>query len=128
MRALRPLHIAIFFFIIAAALLALIATHKTRATPVDTLRPVAAEEDNFSKYIEEAEQQNAIERDRKEQTEKLAKLAKAKKDSVECQFWTQQKQNHATNKRVEEKITQFCELPQTQDAASTTSTSQDAAQ
>jgi hypothetical protein len=125
MRAPTPLHLAIILFIIAAALLVLIATHKTKAVVVPTERSAIAEEDNFEKYIDEVEKQNALERDQKEQAEKLANLAKARKDSVECQFWTQQKQKHSANKRVEEKITQFCELPPTTDTSAADTSSAD---
>ena len=122
MRAPTPLHLAITLFIIAAALLVLIATHKTKAVPVVTERSAIVEEDNFAKYIDDAEKQNALERDQKEQAEKLEKLAKARKDSVECQFWSQQK--HSGNKRAEEKLAQFCELPSTQTSSSASSDAQ----
>ena len=107
MFARSNLYLAGFFFLIAIILFALIATHKTktvRETPVNDASNTVA------RYIDEAEQQDSLIRDQREQANKLAKLTKAKKDSVECQFWTLQKQKKSTNPRIEEKITQFCEL------------------
>lgn len=109
MRAPSSLQLAGIFFIIAIGLLVLIVTHKPAKTVPEAPVRSSVDSDTITKYIDEAEKQNELERDKKEQANKLAKMIKAKKDSVECQFWQQQKQKKATN-RVDEKITQFCEL------------------
>lgn len=116
MLARSNLYLAGFFFLIAIILFVLIATHETK---IASEAPVndASNTNTVARYIDEAEKQDALERDQKEQANKLAKLAKAKKDSVECQFWILQKQKKSTNPRIEEKITQFCELQPDQTAA-----------
>lgn len=124
MRTRTNLYLAGLFFLIAIALFVLIATHKTKAVSEVT----ATDSNNtVARYIDEAEKQDALERDQREQTNKLTKLAKAKKDSVECQFWTLQKQKKSTNPRIDEKITQFCELPPEQ-AATLTSANETSSQ
>jgi uncharacterized protein YcbK (DUF882 family) len=100
----------IFFLIAIAVLITLIATHKTNPSAAANTSITSTTENTVSKYIDAIEKQNELDRDQKEQADKLAKLAKAKKDSVECQFWMQQKQNQSTNPRLDEKLTQFCEL------------------
>lgn len=107
---LSPLHIAITFFALAAALLVAIVTHKSKPAAVIVDRSVVVEEERFAEYLDEAEKQNALERDKREEAEKIEKIAKSRKESVECQFWKQQ-QKHKQDKRVQEKIAQFCELP-----------------
>ncbi len=99
-------------FVIAAALLVLVFTHK-RAAPVHT-SPVAENEHVVENYIKEVELKNELERDAIEQTRKHEKLAQAKKDSVECKFWTQQKASSSKpNAKTDEKIAHFCELEAT---------------
>ncbi len=111
---ISPLHIAIAFFAIAAAVFVAIVTHKSKPAAVTMERSVIVEEERFAQYLDEAEKQTALERDQREEAEKLAKLAKSRKESVQCQFWKQQKQD----KRTQEKIAQFCELPPTENATS----------
>lgn len=99
-------------FVIAAGLLILVFTHK-REAPVQAA-PVVENEHVVEDYIKEVELKNELERDAIEQTRKQEKLAKAKKDSVECKFWTQQKANSSKpNAKADEKIAQFCELEAT---------------
>ena len=114
MRTRSNLYLAGLFFLAAIVLFVLIATHKTK---VVSEAPVDDASNTVAKYIDEVERKNELERDQKELANKLAKLAKAKKDSVECQFWMLQKQKKSTNPRIEEKITQFCELQPDQTAA-----------
>jgi hypothetical protein len=106
---LPPLKIVatILFFAIAILLLALISTSKPKPHPNMNVAP----EDNntVANYIDEVQRKNDLERDEKAQAEKLAAMAKAKKDSVECQFWKQQ-QTQKTTPKIEEKVSQFCEL------------------
>ena len=109
-----PLHIAIIFFAIAAALLFTVFTHKSKPAAVTVEQSSIAAEERFSQYLDNAEKQNELERDQREEAEKLAKKIKIRKESVECQFWKQQKQD----KRTQEKIAQFCELPPTENATS----------
>ncbi|RZA00652.1 MAG: hypothetical protein EOO68_11040, partial [Moraxellaceae bacterium] len=75
MRAPSSRLIAVILFAIATLLLALIATHKPK---VATSTVTTHSDDTVAKYIEEVEKQNTLERDRKEQADKLAKLTKAK--------------------------------------------------
>lgn len=97
----------LLFFAIAILLLALISTSKPKPHPNMNIAP----EDNntIANYIDEAQRKNDLERNEKAQAEKLAAMAKAKQDSVECQFWKQQ-QTQKTKPKIEEKIAQFCEL------------------
>lgn len=113
-----PLHIAIVFFGVAAALLFAIVTHKSKPAATTVEQSSIAAEERFSQYIDNAEKQNALERDQREEAEKLAKKVKARKESLECQFWMQQQKQNQKDKRVQEKITQFCELPPTENPTS----------
>ncbi|RYY03797.1 MAG: hypothetical protein EOO53_07850 [Gammaproteobacteria bacterium] len=98
--------ITTLFLVIAVVLVTLIATSKPKVQP----KPVTVEEDNtISKYVDDVQLKIDLDRDEKEQANKQAKLAKAKRDSVECQFWKQQ-QAKKTTPKIEAKITQFCEL------------------
>ena len=98
--------ITALFLIIVVVLVTLIATSKPKVQPTST----APQEDNtLTNYIAEAQRKNDLERDEREAAYKLEKLAKAKKDSAECQFWTKQHANKASP-RTTEKVTQFCEL------------------
>lgn len=117
MRAPSNLQLAGIFFVITLILMVLIVTRKTTKV---TEAPASYSNNTIAKYVDEAKQQNDLERDQREQADKLEKLAKAKRFSVECQFWKQQKekQTKQTNLRTDEKIIQFCELPQAQTAAS----------
>lgn len=119
MRAPSNLQLAGIFFLIAIVLMVLIFTHKSS---VATDAPKTYADDTVTKYIDEVEKQNNLERNEKEHAEKLAKLAKAKRDSVECQFWKQQqKQAQQVNPRTDEKVIQFCELQPDQASSSTSS-------
>jgi hypothetical protein len=105
--------LARIFFVIAAGLLVLIFTHK-REKPVQPPVVTESSEGTVTKYIAEVERKNELERDEIEQARKLAKLAQAKKDSVECKFWTQQKASSSKpNAKTDEKIAHFCEMETT---------------
>lgn len=109
MRIPSNIVLARIFFVIAAGLLVLIFTHK-RPAPVQAA-PVVEEEHVVENYIKEVELKNELERDAVEQARKHEKLAKAKKESVECKFWTQQKASSSKpNPKTDEKIAKFCEL------------------
>lgn len=122
MRAPSNNQLAGIFFLIATVLLVLIATHKTKVVTETSNINQTDTTDTVTKYIDEVERKNELERDQKEQANKLAKMIKAKKDSTECQFWMQQKPKKSINPRVSDKITQFCGLPLDQTAALTPST------
>ncbi len=112
MRLPSNIVLARIFFVIAAGLLVLIFTHKREAPA--TAAPITSNENTVNNYIAEVEKKNELERDEIEQTRKLAKLAQTKKDSVECQFWKQQKaKSSAPNPKTEEKVAHFCELEAT---------------
>ena len=119
-----PLHIAIALFALAAVLLFLIVTHKSKPAASTVEQSSIAAEERFSQYLDNAEKQNALERDQREEAEKLAKKIKARKESLECQFWTQQQKQNQKDKRVQEKITQFCDLPPAENATSYTTENQ----
>ena len=109
--------IVIGLFAIALLLLALVFTHDTKVVAAPAA-PEASEK-TVTKYIEKVELQNELERDAKQEAYLHEKMAKAKKESVECKFWQQQLATKATPKN-KEKVTQFCELA---DEASSTSSS-----
>jgi hypothetical protein len=99
-------------FVIAAGLLVFIFTYK-RPAPVQAA-PVAKNEHVVENYIKEVELKNEQERDAIEKTQRHEKLVKAKKESVECKFWTQQKASSSQpNPKTDEKIAKFCELEET---------------
>ena len=114
MRLPSNIVLARIFFVIAAGLLVLVFTHKREAPAQQPVVAAASEEGTVTKYIAEVERKNELERDEIEQTRKLAKLAQAKKDSVECKFWTQQKASSSKpNPKTDEKIAHFCEMEAT---------------
>lgn len=113
MRAPSNLQIARILFLIAIAVFVLILTHKKSTTA-----ELPTRDNTVTQYIQTVRQQDELARDEKEQAEKRAKLVKAKENSVECQFWKQQKQNKSNNPRIAEKIAQFCELALEQPASS----------
>ncbi len=113
MRAPSNLQLAGALFLISIALFVLILTHKKSTTA-----ELPTSDNTVTQYIQTVQQQEQQARDEKEQTEKHTKLAKAKENSAECQFWKLQKQNNSTNPRIGEKIAQFCELAQEQTASS----------
>jgi len=113
MRAPSHLQLAGILFLIAIAVFALIITHKKSTTA-----ELPTRDNTLTQYIQTVQQQEELARDEKEQAEKHAKLATAKENSVECQFWKQQKQNKSNSQRVTEKIAQFCELALKQTASS----------
>jgi hypothetical protein len=99
--------VSIGLFALAIVLFALIFTHDTK---VVTEVPVTEPGDNaVNDYVEKIQLQNEKERDEQQEAYLHAKMAKAKKESVECQFWTQQQAAKPSPKNVE-KVTQFCEL------------------
>ncbi|GGY60981.1 hypothetical protein GCM10011613_00380 [Cellvibrio zantedeschiae] len=112
MRVPSFMTLACILFAAGAALLIFILTHKSPVVATAAPKVSAYEDEHkLSKYIAEVELKNELERDRIEQERKLARQAKAKKDSLECQFWMQQKAKSSTkNRKTEEKIAQFCEL------------------
>ena len=113
MRAPSNLQLAGIFFIISIVVFVLIITHKKSTTT-----ELPSSDTTVTQYIQTTQQQEEQARDEKEQAERHAKLAKAKENSAECQFWKLQKQNKSTNPRIGEKIAHFCELAQEQTASS----------
>lgn len=105
-------------FAVAILIFTLIFTSETKvvAEPVVATEP---SDHTVSEYIEKVEMQNELERDAKQEAYMHEKMAKAKKESVECKFWQQQLTAKATPKN-KEKVAQFCEL---QDEASSESAS-----
>ena len=112
--------ISIGLFALAIVLFALLFTRETKVVAQPT---AAAPEDHaVSKYIEKVEMQNELERDEKQAAYMHEKMAKAKKESVECKFWQQQLATKDTPKN-KEKVTQFCELAAEDNSASSTADS-----
>lgn len=110
-------------FAVAILIFTLIFTSKTKVVA----NPVVSETNDHtvSKYIEKVELQNERERDEKQEAYMHDKMAKAKKESVECKFWQQQLATTA-NKKNKDKVAQFCEL--NDEASSVSASSEPAAQ
>ncbi len=99
-------------FIAASLLLltlAIFAVMLNRPKPVPTPVPVVQQDTtSVNDYVDKVSRERELEQERHYDERKQTKLAMAKKNSVECQFWKQQK----PSKKSEEKIAQYCELAQ----------------
>jgi hypothetical protein len=96
--ALLLLTLAIFFLML------------NRPVPVAPPAPVIEQDTtSINDYVDKVSRERELEQERHYDERKQVKLAAAKKNSVECQFWKQQK----PSKKSEEKIAQYCELAQT---------------
>ena len=105
MRSISKSLIAFTLLLLALGLFFLILS---KPKPVAPPAPVVEEETvSIHDYEEKISREREIEQDRHFDERKQQKLATAKKNSVECQFWKQQK----PSKKTEEKIAQHCELP-----------------
>jgi len=114
---LTPKLISAGLFVIAIILFTLVFTHETKVVA----QPPATEDVServVTSYIEKVELQNEREREERKEAYLHDKLAKAKKESVECKFWQQQLATKVTPKN-KGKVTQFCEL--TDESSSTSS-------
>jgi len=60
-------------------------------------------------FYAEAERRREDKLEERAQQERQEKLQKARENSVECQFWRQQK-NEKSTERVDEKIAEFCSV------------------
>lgn len=88
-----------FFFLIS-----------TKPKPqADVPPPVVVENTNSSNFMEEAEKRREQMLEEKSAVERQEKLLKQKENSVECQFWRQQK-TVSSEAKVDEKIIEFCTL------------------
>jgi hypothetical protein len=99
--------VSIGLFALAIVLFTLIFTHENKV--VAELPPAEPADHAVSDYVEKIQLQNEKERDEQQEAYLHAKMAKAKKESVECQFWTQQQGAKPSPKNAA-KVTQFCEL------------------
>ena len=90
---------AIGFFI-------LISNKPSKAIVVET-PPAIVEEASSSNFLEEAEKRREQMQEEKSELERQAKLLKQKENSVECQFWKQQKTD-TSDAKIDEKIIEFC--------------------
>ncbi len=61
-------------------------------------------------FLAEAEARREEKLENKAETERLAKLLKAKQNSVECKFWKQQQKTTSAAAKIEEKINSHCTL------------------
>ena len=104
---LSNIQIAGILSLLAIALLVMMITHK-RETPAFATE--SHEQGSIDNYVSKLEQERQQELDEQAATAKLAKLATAKRNSVECQFWKQQKPSAKTTEKTKE----ACELPPTQ--------------
>lgn len=115
MRSISKTFIAAALLLITLGIFFLILN---RPKPVLTPEPVVQEDPaSVNDYLEKVSRERELEQERHYDERKQVKLAMAKKNSVECQFWKQQK----PSKKSEEKIAQHCELA-AQDTPSTAST------
>ena len=92
---------------------------------VDAPPPVAVETAPSVSFAEQAEQRRAQMLEEKADLERKAKLLRDKENSVECQFWKQQK-SASSDAKVDEKITEFCtfsSISSTSDASSSADSS-----
>lgn len=102
--ALVLLTLGIFFLIL------------NKPKPVAPPAPVIEQDTtSVNDYIDKVSRERELEQERHYDERKQVKMAMAKKNSVECQFWKQQK----PSKKSEEKIAQHCELPQSPDKPTT---------
>jgi hypothetical protein len=109
--------VSIGLFALGIVLFALVFTSETKVVAAP---PVAEPAENtVSNYVEKIQLENEKERDAQQEAYLHAKMAKAKKESVECQFWTQQ-QGAKPSKKNADKVTQFCELSADTSSASST--------
>jgi hypothetical protein len=90
------LGLGIFFFIL------------NKPKPVAPPAPVVEQESTnvVRDYEEKISREREIEQDRLFEERKQQKLAVAKKNSVECQFWKQQK----PSKKTDDKIAEHCDI------------------
>ena len=115
---LSPKLISIALFALAIILFTLLFTRETKVVS----QPAAPEPADHvvDKYIEKVQLQSELERDEQQAAYMHEKMAKAKKESVECKFWQQQLAAKDTPKN-KDKVTQFCELA-TEDGGASSST------
>lgn len=115
MRAPTYKLIAGIFFILACALLTLIFIPKQTIQATETTDFSTAEEHPVADYISKKEKENEQEREALAEVDKQEQLAKAKRESAECQFWVQQKNQKNSSQpstRIEEKIAKLCFIQQ----------------
>jgi len=107
--------LVLMVFVLAAFGFAIIffknQTHTLTNTPEFTDTPVIASSNtnsstNFAKEAEARREQMLAE---KEEADLIAKRKLEKENSVECQFWKQQKTETSAPK-IDEKIVEFCTL------------------
>ena len=102
------IQIAGILSLLAIVLLVMMITHKREApTPLST---ETREQGSIDSYVSKLEQEREQELDEQAKAAKLAKLVTAKRNSVECQFWKQQKPSAKTTEKTKE----ACELPPTE--------------
>ncbi|RYZ19726.1 MAG: hypothetical protein EOO10_24010 [Chitinophagaceae bacterium] len=114
MRVSRNKLIAAAFFTLTVAIVTLIVMKPS--APVVIATTTATQTDEPS-YLTEAENKRFEEWEQKDLNKKLKKQTFTKENSVECRFWKQQQSSKST-KRIEEKVTEFCEVAEAETASS----------
>ncbi|RYY74327.1 MAG: hypothetical protein EOO52_15880 [Gammaproteobacteria bacterium] len=118
--------VSIGSFALAIVLFTLIFTREGKVVAVAAQEPEVNDK-VVTNYIEKVELQNAQERDERQEAYTHQKMAKAKKESVECQFWTQQQAAKPSSKGAD-KVKQFCELSSDASSESSTASNQPTSQ
>ena len=115
--------VSIGLFALAIVLFTLIFTHESKVVAETTVPE--PNDQVVSQYVEKIQLENEKERDEQQEAYLQAKMAKAKKESVECQFWTQQQGAKPSPKNAA-KVTQFCEVSADDSSASSPAENQSA--
>ena len=78
----------------------------SQISSIDDTKP----EMTHAAFLAEAEARREEKLENKAETERLAKLLKAKQNSVECKFWRQQQRTSSAAEKIDEKINHYCTL------------------
>jgi hypothetical protein len=110
--------------ILVVAGFVLLISNKPRKAAIEAPLPLINEHTNSSSFLEEAEKRRERMQEEKSAQAEKEKLLKQKENSLECQFWKQQKAV-SSEAKVDEKIIEFCALSSksnlSSDAANTSS-------
>lgn len=99
-----------FIAIAFVAVLILFFVLLNRKPPIESQSYAALnQEPATTNYLLEAEQRRELEQEKIATVDLQNKRQKAKENSVECQFWKQQK-NEKSPPKVDEKINEYCNL------------------
>ena len=97
--------------------------HDHTSSPATTTdaAPAAAEELTHEAFLAQAEARREERLINKEEADRLEKLKAMKERSVECKFWKQQLKVSKASEKVQEKINEHCNLPNTSAASEASS-------